>query len=402
MHSLGTRPDSVSSASDYQLHTHRNMSRVCITGFYGHRNTGDNALAACVAAGIADARTQSRIVMLCPPLVMPRNAHVSFSRRFVDRFVWGPDAAIKREAACGIHVLGGGSVIHDCFGIDGLRQDVTKYRRLKAAGHKMCAVSVGIGPFVSDEGRAVAADILSLMDVVCVRDAISKHEAEALGCFSAIETFDTAVLLPTIGLTEPRHDPIACVARTRPIIAISLCGVRRDRNTWFAVESQVIPKVLHAVRRAHQSKDCHFWFLEFNGHLRFGDKSLAMQCVRELEGSYSCEVVPYHENPLVTFRRIQRCSGVVAMRLHAAIFAFTARIPFVMLSYHDKCLGFAGAARVPAECVHEISEFDPEALASHIDSMATGKWKNASHLWPDSVADAQDRARQNYSWFRTI
>jgi polysaccharide pyruvyl transferase WcaK-like protein len=375
--------------------------RVSLCGYYGFRNTGDDALAATIVFGISKCAQEVSFYLQSSRLAMPRGIRTAFSRPIVDRLLWGRDAVRIRDAQCEVHVLGGGSVIHDSFGTEGLRYCRDWYRLLKDKGHRLCAVSVGIGPFLTEEGRSLASEIIRLMDFVAVRDNVSLREVEALGYTSTVLAFDAGVLLPTIGLLEPRRDPFVEMARQIPTIAISLNQVRRTTAESALAGERVCSRVVEAIETLHCTEPVQFWIMTFNDNPQSGDRRLGMRLAKAIRRiDRPCQLIPYNPNPLVTFRRLEACVGVVAMRLHSSIFAFTANVPVAMLAYHEKSWGFAETSQLPSRSVLDAEHFEPRELAQLIDVMITQKERFTWYADSVPVSEAQSRAGKNFDWFR--
>ncbi len=371
-------------------------SRVAVVGYYGHQNTGDDALAATVVGGISKRVPTAEFYVASSPLVMPPGVKVRWRREIRVKIRGVPRVLDQWEKMhCGKLVLGGGSVIHDLFGGDRLRARLREFELLKALGQSLGAMGIALGPLTTEAGRNTARKILQLFDFVAVRDQLSVELAEEIGAPRPVLAFDPAVLLESTPLPDIGGDSYIDGALEFPVLGISVCNFSQYVGRGPEADKRRLGKLVDALRRVRWG-DHHLWLFEFNGNQTVGDRPLAEQLLSALGDRVPCDIVPYHPNPWVTLQRIKRCDGMLAMRLHAAIFAYLARIPFVVLSYHQKCLGFAGIAGVPPELVLDSEAFVPNELTPLVDQLIRDELPRGPAL---PVEEAQDLAERNFLWF---
>lgn len=370
--------------------------KIVIIGYYGQKNTGDDALAATVVSGISKRMPRAAFYIPSYRLVIPPGVKVR----------WRPEIAIRIRGVsrlfdqwhmvrCQRLILGGGSVIHDLLGPDHLKARLKYFRFLKSLGKSLGAMGIALGPLTTEEGRVATREILQLFDFVAVRDRLSVTLAEEIGAPRPLLAFDPAVLLESSGLPESGDDPYINDARDRPILGVSVCNFHQYVGQGREADERRFAKLVDGLRQVKWD-GYRLWLFEFNGNRRVGDRPLAERLASILEDKVSCKIIPYHPNPLVMLRRIKRCHGMLAMRLHAAIFAYIAQIPFLMLSYHPKCLGFAEMARVPSTAVLDSETFTPSELAERMNQLI----RNGSSFRPGlPVTEAQTLAERNFLWF---
>src|SRR5690606_14980556 len=93
-------------------------------------------------------------------------------------------------------------------------------------------------------------------------------------------------------------------------------------------------------------------------------------------------------NPLAMWRRVGTLRGLLAMRLHAAVFGFGNVTPTVLLSYEEKCDAWADMCGHPGSMISTVDELTPDHLALLLGSDAP---------LPDmSLAEAQRLAAGNF------
>lgn len=377
------------------------MWRITILGYYGQKNTGDDALAVTVLRGIGQHMAQAHFYIHADPLVVPSGFRVSFAPSG-----WAVKIRGLRRLSlifrsmywADIVVLGGGSVIHDLLGPSHLMAKVRFFKHLKVLGKKLAAVGLGIGPLRTPQGKAAARDLLKLFDFVAVRDKRSLEEARSISAPVTKVAFDPAVLLEKAGLPEWRDDPYLTKDPHRPIFGISVCDFHRFLGHGESADRKRFQKLVRALQNVKWG-ETEVWLFEFNGHPLYGDMPLLRNLQVALKNRIHCKIVPYSPNPLIMLRRLKQCRAVLAMRLHAAVYSFASGVPFVVLSYHPKCSAFAQMVGLPLEAQLDSEKFKWQELVDKIDALLSNDKFGVPSL---SIAEAQVLAERNFEWFAKL
>jgi polysaccharide pyruvyl transferase WcaK-like protein len=106
------------------------------------------------------------------------------------------------------------------------------------------------------------------------------------------------------------------------------------------------------------------------------------------------EMVEHDGDYARTYRSFETCTHAVAMRLHGAVFSYTAELPFLMLSYHPKCDEFASMAGLDSRFRMDArgEEFDFQDFESRLTTLLTADRPNAGF----PVSEARLRALENF------
>ncbi|HOA74035.1 MAG TPA: polysaccharide pyruvyl transferase family protein [Phycisphaerae bacterium] len=345
-----------------------NIRSVTISGYYGHCNTGDDALAATVAWGVVQYLRPKTLNIACrKDLVLPKG----LSARFLQPSNWARVEALKRKVQADCHLLGGGSVLHDQYGAWPLLKRLALLKAGQTFGCRTAAIGVSVGPVDRWLSKRVLRRLLSQMAFIGIRDEQSLETVQSI-CGESPENvtlmMDPAVLIERIGLPEPAVAP----RPEKPTIVVAPCDreriavgderrdqVRRDRL------SECLNKVLRNCR-------CRIRLLVMNGSPAVGDERTCQIIAASLPAG-SVEIIPYNENPLFAFRVIQQADLVLGMRLHSLIYAYTASVPFIALNYHRKIIDFVRVAAGSRAEVVDCTDFDPTGLAKCIlETLETG------------------------------
>jgi polysaccharide pyruvyl transferase WcaK-like protein len=299
-----------------------------LVGYYGMHNTGDDMLMAAAAAGARRhlmanniAATAARGSDVCHALNVSAIQSKNQKFRGHDRILKYIAAAHSRHI-----VIGGGSVFHTAKDI---RQ---KLQYLKLAGNnKHSAVGVGLGPFVDSEAERVCTEFLDRCDFTGLRDRVSFDIARSIAPNANVAlTFDLA---PGMSV-EP--DFVSALAPNRDnAIGVALCPVERfsgDENAELHRNSVIA----NTLNKLYKQEAFEVRLIDFNGHPDLGDHPVHQDLRQKLK-NIPCEIIHYAADPMRAVNQISRLRGILAMRLHAAVFAYLSGTPAIVLNYHPKC-----------------------------------------------------------------
>jgi polysaccharide pyruvyl transferase WcaK-like protein len=215
-----------------------------------------------------------------------------------------------------------------------------------------------------------------------VRDRQSLVRAQDLAPASRVElTHDLVPLLPTL-----RPDLVPEAPHARRGLGIALC-----RDHVSPSELSALATRLRAVLM--RTPDLHLELLTFNAHPAKGDAALHEALAAEIGMPERTRHVTYAGNPEETWRRIARLRGLVAMRLHAAVFAHGAATPTFLVPYEEKGTGWAEMTGHPEAQCGPLAAVTTDAL----DVLASGHGASARQ----SPAEAAAAARRNFAWLES-
>lgn len=352
-------------------------------------NTGDDALLAAACWGARKFLNADRIWATAPTVPLIDGAELIRPVYIHSPRFQGENGlrAYARALCVDNVVFGGGSVFHTA------RDMKSKIKFLKLAGRgPHVAVGVGVGPFASKEDEQACAELLKRLDFVGLRDRESLNVVKAIAPdVRSVKTFDLAPLLLRIadiaGNTRIVRSP-------RRGIGLALCDYERyvgGDTTREVARREKIRKFLELLVPEIAEE---LVLIDFNGHPYYGDRRLHEEIANYAAGRFRVRHVPYVADPLSALREIASLRAMVAMRLHAAVFAFLAETPTIILSYHPKCLGWAEDVGMNRDLIFDSVVFDPEQLAYVVHRGVEGDTP-APALSP---AEAEGFALQNWTW----
>ncbi len=338
--------------------------RVFILGWYGHKNSGDDALLAVISKGITEMLPDFDVLIetpkhsLLPPL--PSSVTVKhLPHWFKGQVSLGRVLMMLRSDAL---VFGGGSNMAD---VSKARCDSIRFyyhicRAAKLKGIPIVFSALGLGPLVTEKGKSIVRNVLNMSDLVEVRDTASYELCKELNIsFKVVQSFDPAVLLAKqlSGQAVQRcHQD-----NSPPIIGISLSNSPGTVSNSEFQQQLRIQHIVSSLKSIVTSKVIKVAAIEMCADDRYGDTGLCKKLMTELNGTCKVTVIPYCPNPADMMQQFLGLRCVIAERLHAAIYAYALGIPFAVVPYHSKCAAFAKDIGIPKVCL-----LDPEMPTDQI------------------------------------
>ena len=325
-----------------------------ICGAYGKGNMGDEAI---LRAIIAELRAIDPAMPITVMSREPEETRLAYRTDAIFTFnVPGMLRAFRRSA---LYINGGGSLI----------QDVTSSRSLYfylftlAAAHlcrsRVMMYGCGIGPLGSSRNRRLAARILNRhVDVITLREDESAAELAAM-----------EVDRPRIRLAA---DPALTLQPADPVVidrALAAAGLSRDGQylcicvrPWKGFEA-IAPAIAAAADYAYD---------------RYGLETvlLPIEVPRDLAAADTVASLMAHTPHIirescdarVCIGLLSCMRGVLAMRLHALVFAASRGIPIAGIVYDKKVEGFLRYLGQPLYAGFE--DATPEKLRDFVDTLA--------------------------------
>ncbi len=342
-----------------------NRRGVIFHGFYGQRNAGDDAFAR-VASTLAE------------DVGVRHSSFTAWPRAFAELGISGtavhPDKVlfpghlrakvIAASVAAGTSVLFGGSTLFQ------RQRSLDDQLLLARAGRvRLHACGISVGPFATYEHETAVARYLKSFETISVRDPASYDRVVQLAPNTELtQGFDLALLLPEF-TGQPR--PSETAGGARPILGVSVCTSASRGGDSVADEAR-LNATLRLVDRAVRLTGASVRLVVMNGHERHGDSALTASLAQQLDASADVEVVPYSPNVPVLVAAIAECTAMIAMRLHAAVFAFASEVPVLIAAYHTKSRDFVEAVGYPSRVVmttdsNEADDRDLETLLAMLE-----------------------------------
>jgi L-malate glycosyltransferase len=313
-------------------------SRFLLSGYYGLGNAGDEAVLAAILQTLAETEGPAPIVevLSADPAGTTALHGVPSSPRMNPRAVF---AALRRTEAL---ISGGGSLLQDTTSLRSLWYYLAAIRLAHLLRRPVVVYAQGLGPLLRSSARRATAIALRRCAVLTFRDEESARLARELvgpGGPPITVTADPVFAL--------RPDPSA--PRSSADLLVSL-------RPW-----PTAPELEATVRRVLRPLGREGLQIEFLAMQPSADGPLAAALAAAVPGAASFTASPH---PSALMARLGGARAILAMRLHALIFAAAQARPVAGISYDPKL--DAAIAQVSAVAVGSADALSPDVLSAAV------------------------------------
>lgn len=360
---------------------------VTFSGFYGMRNTGDDCFCKVAEWGAQrywGADTSYFFSKKIPKLsnnAKPIMKTLPHRLQFVNE--WLLDSHFKKHKHL---VYSGGSIFHgkDWWEMEYASKNHENYDL------KIGAIGVSVGPFDSVAHEEKVIEFMKRMTFLCVRDFKSYELVQSYNIdLPCTHAFDLAGLLPKVEKIQPNNTP----SNLGTTIGLALCsfsgktGIVRHENS---TRLQLLASALNALN-VKQDGTLTLRLFVFNGHELHGDITATQEFMGLLDPTVRVELFDYVTDPISMWHDIGECNAFLSFRLHGAIYAFMAHVPFLLAEVHEKSTNFLNEIDWPE--VFRVGDFETssESLVGIIEKMLQ------EQDFTQSIARCVSEAEKNFT-----
>ena len=322
--------------------------KIATLGYYGFRNLGDEAVLAGIRAALAKQIRDPEFLVLSNNPAETKSLHSGVQA--VNRWKWREVAASLKGTD--LFVFGGGSLLQDATSVKSVVWYTLMVLLARRRSRRVLWWGQGIGPLQSGVSQKLVRLIANQADALTVRDSASAQLLKEIGVQKPVEV----VADPAFALQPPPTEtsvlPAPCLFAPRAWKNDALGRMIKGNagDFWKTFEEKTGAPTL--ILPMHLPDDAKY--------------------ARQLPGGDKLQVTDWneaHSSVVQTLGLVAKSRSVVAMRLHALIFAARCGVPFVALSYDPKVDAIATASGqedvlVPVELLSE------ETLFSALDRLA--------------------------------
>ena len=324
---------------------------VVICGAYGRGNAGDDAILEAILQEMRSIDQDMPITVLSKD---PKSTRLTYRVRAVHRsnlLAWHTAMSSSR-----LYINGGGSLIQDVTSRRSLWFYLANIRAAKRAGCRVQMYGCGIGPVIRESHRRLTARIINQsVDAITLREPDSLEELRSIGVTTPeiLLTADPALTLPR----APEDETDSLLLRSGiPPHGNYLCFALRR---WKGFEEKA-PLFRAAAEYAYRTYGLTPVFLAAEKHQDPGAGQLA---ARGLTIPHYFLNDPGGAGTIIG--TLSRMRAVVAMRLHALIFAAGQGTPLAGVVYDPKVSAFL--RYIGQEQFVDLADLTEEVLRSMID-----------------------------------
>jgi polysaccharide pyruvyl transferase CsaB len=299
------------------------VGEILVSGYYGFRNAGDEAILGGLITAVRALDPSVRFTVISGKAAHTRALHgVEAISRGDFKKIWA------EMARSHLLISGGGSLLQDVTSLKTIPYYLGVASMAKLRGLPVMFYAQGIGPVTRLVGRGLVPLVGNWIDHITVRDEDSARRLRQMGVFRPpIEvTADAALALgpadPEMGRRLLAEHGVKLDGR--PIIGVSI-------RPWKYVHAQVEQALAQGLDELAERLGATILFIPMQQphDVAVSRATSAMMKSRPvvLEGDF-------------TYRQIQAvigcCDLLIGMRYHALVFAAMAGTPLVGLSYDPK------------------------------------------------------------------
>ncbi|HBR18947.1 MAG: hypothetical protein A2Y13_11590 [Planctomycetes bacterium GWC2_45_44] len=321
----------------------KSKRKIFLHGWYGCNNSGDDALLSIISKTITQAVSGVEITIQVPQSgqlpPLPDCVNVNRISPLFKGYV--TLRKILAILASDILIFGGGSIMTDINEqrMKGLRSLHCICRFAKFKGVPIIFTGLGVGPFVSQKGIDLAKSVLDMAEVVELRDKTSYELCKKISVSSHIvESFDPAVLLHK---ELQQSNGMKSRDNKVPIIGISLSESSGTISSSKEKEILKIDRLVCAIKDVCRLQSICIAGIEMCSNTFYSDAEILKILLGKLQNICEVKYIRYQPDPVKMLHDLSILDGIIAERLHAAIFAYIVGTPFAVIPYHSKCAAFA-------------------------------------------------------------
>ncbi|OPX45468.1 putative glycosyltransferase EpsF [Ruminiclostridium hungatei] len=330
---------------------------VIISGYYGFRNIGDDAMLRSIVDNLKCKKPDISILVLSKK---PLETSVNYNVHAINRKnMFAVYSAMKKAK---LFIYGGGNIIQDSTSSRSLLFYLGAAWLAKKLGLKVMFYANGIGPINKNRNTEYSRKILNMADVITVREKISYNELEKMG-----------ITRPKIVLTADAALAVHVENGKTPEDIFINEGIPLDTGyAGFSVrkcpgsDKHQQATYEHVIAEAADYIYNNYNLLPVFIPMEYQADIFTIQNIvsKMKTNGY---VVTNNHSVSETFGIIKKMDIMIGMRLHALIFAAYMNVPLIGISYQPKVEGFLEYIGQPS--AGHVKDITFEALRTKIDQL---------------------------------
>ena len=300
---------------------------ILVSGYYGFKNSGDDALLAAILAEIKKHKESPEIVVLS---ANPKETVNRYRVKAINRL--NPFSVLRHMKKAGLLISGGGTLIQNSTSTRSMLYYLSIISAAIRNNVKVMLYSNGIGPLRGKQNINLARKVLNKTDVITLRDP------------------DAMAALKDIGVTEPEifvtADPVfgICVNKTGegrkilesfnvPAEAEKILGVsvRRSKDTNAVFEREI-------AKMCDYASEKYGYYTIFIPMQLNRDEMISNSIMSKMKSKASIIDKRLDVDEMISV--IGATDLCIGMRLHSLIYSTINSIPLIGIAYDPKIKSF--------------------------------------------------------------
>jgi polysaccharide pyruvyl transferase CsaB len=358
----------------------RRKYNVVMSGYYGFGNAGDEAILQSIHQNIASSGGDIAITVLSSD---PEDTKLRYGYDAVNRFA--VIEVLRTLRRCDALVSGGGSLLQDYTSTRSLMYYLMIILLTEMFRKKVMVYANGIGPVRKKINRALVRRIVGKADVITLRDAVSAQELLSMGVHRDDIRVTADPVFTLSGVTRAEAHALLSksgIPDDRPYVCVSVrnwSGMGTFRNKIAALCDHIC--------------ETYGRTIVFVAMQTPNDISISYEVARLLKNKAYVLDTRYTAEQIMGI--IGAADFILAMRLHALIFAARMCVPLIGMVYDPKVDAYIRALDMPS--AGDVTAFSPEAARAAVEAVMGDRGKYVQTLRDKSVefeAMAREDARQ--------
>lgn len=354
-------------------------ARLLLSGYYGFDNFGDDAI---LETFIGQWRARRPADSLCVLSAKPALT----AQRYDVQAVARTSLRAVREAmrGCDVFVSGGGGLLQSSTSLRSLFYYAGLVHEAKQLNKQAVIFAQGIGP-LSFTAKQIVRRSCAAVDLAIVRDESSLALLKSLLPDTDVR-LGADIVFVAGAVAGPSHDERSLMAEgIAPDAQLLAVVVRPARLLDRAADA-----LAAAIDRLSATRGVQVVFIPFQ---QPGDVEASVKIIRK------CKTAPVLLSGQYDIARmsalLQRCSLVVALRLHALILAARLRVPFAALAYDPKVSSLLVSLQYPQPPV-DVDDLERGLIRAWDDRTSL------SAALRETVPEMEKRAALSFDWLQSV
>ncbi|MBR6524203.1 MAG: polysaccharide pyruvyl transferase CsaB [Clostridia bacterium] len=319
-----------------------------ILGYYGFKNSGDDALLYAMINSLREIHPDIKINVLS---FTPKETSKIYGVDSISRYdISKTHKAIKNSE---LFILGGGSLIQDATSTKSLLYYLWMVRRAIRMKTPVMLYANGIGPVTKPKNRRLTKKILNRVSLITLRDESSLAELKSLGV-NKPESIVTADPVFAAEIRNPENaGRLLKEAGLGDDEKIALFSVRKWQGFSETFDDN-FAKMADYIAEKHGLTPV---FLPL--HYPF-DASVSRTIISKMK--HRALFISGRTDIATTLSIVEKSSLTVAVRLHMLIYAALSGVPGIGIAYDPKVVGFQNCVNQPSINPSDFSSGEYEKI----------------------------------------
>lgn len=341
-----------------------NPKKLALCGYYGYRNSGDDAILAAIIKSFKGLEREPDVWVLSK---RPEITRKEYSCKSINRFDFSSVWKLLKDTD--VLVMGGGSLLQDKTSNRSLYYYLGLMILALIRKVKVILYANGVGPIKSKINRFLTAWTLNRINILTIREKYSYDFVKSIGVDKP-EIVITAD--PVFNLCSPEEQTDFSkiyekenIKKDKPIVGVMFRSWKGEGN-YAGKMSVICDKII-------EKYDYQIVFvpMKFPADLKVSlaiSKGMKNSSI-VLENRY----VPQEILPLIKDMKL-----VLGMRLHSVIYAGIYSVPFIGFEYDPKVAYYTHELGMPL--IENLDDISVEKVLSYVDSILNSYEENTEKL----------------------